>query len=253
MPAACCSLTLVPRDKPHRGQPPFGDTDTSHASRIWTIINLLEGGVRLSVSAFRHVFMVLQTHSVAHTHGHAPQVSESNTYRERGHYKCTIRQTASPSDGEVCYVFADFDITPFPAACPHKLPHTRRCRHRDITFLTLVIMNCPSQIQAHGPTGTFSFRSPHSCVLSRSAKPDFREFSWPPCQIYAAGWIHRYPVSCTKRLSTGMRQGDDGPQGGSEPIRIPGVSPTIRYLAEALSHAVSLPPPESGPSRRHEG
>ena len=218
--AACCSLTLVHRDKPHTGQPPFDGTNTSHASRIWSIINLLGGGVRLSNSAFRHVFMVLQTLLVAHTHGQPPQVAESKAYQERGHCKCTIRQTASPSDGEVCYMFADFDVTPFPAACSHKLPHERRCRHRDITFLSPIIMNCPSQNHAHGSTGTFSFHGPHSSVLPSSAKPDLRELSWPACHIYAAGWIHRYPVSCARRLSTGMRQGDDGPQGRSEPIRI---------------------------------
>ena len=51
---ACCGLTLVHRDKPHTGQPPFDGTNTSHASRIWSIINLLGGGVRLSVSARLH-------------------------------------------------------------------------------------------------------------------------------------------------------------------------------------------------------
>ena len=172
--------------------------------------------------------------------------------------KCSSSEhrSASPTHGEVCSLFS-FVHNEFASA---SLPHHTYHIHNSVPS---VFSSSPFEVMVgsayHEAWGThthkhnFSFRGPHSSVLPRSARPDLRAFSWPPCHIYAAGWIHRYPVSYARRVSTGMRRGNDGPQGRSAPIRIPGVSPTIRYLAHALSCSVCLLPPETDPSRRHEG
>ena len=196
---------------------------------------------------------VLVHSSVIHPSPYHPVPSDEE---QRGECSFSEHRSASPTHGEVCSLFSFMHNEFASASLPHHTYHIHNSVPSVFDSSSFEVTVGSAYHEAwgtHTHKHTFSFRGPHSSVLPCSARPDLRALSWPPCHIYAAGWIHRYPVSCARRISAGMRQGDDGPQGRSEPIRIPGVSPTIRYLVHALSYSVSLPPPESGPSRRHEG